>query len=155
MIKELLLKKGWAGKTISRPETVERLNPILREHILLNREYDHAIRNHPDHSTREALGESQKIARADAGKLAETIYSSGGVAYTGVELDPDDARLAIGNTDLLGALGEFESAFGKLVEGEKNIEHQMRTRAILGVVLASSDARLALLNELQRDARQQ
>jgi len=153
MIKELLLKKGWAGKTITRAETAERLNPILREHILLNREYDHAIRNHPDHSAREALGESQKVARADAGKIAETIYSCGGVAYTGVELDPDDARLAIGNTDLLDALEEFESAFGELVGAEKHVEHQMRTRAILGVVLASSETRVGLLRELQRGAR--
>ena len=153
MIKELLLKKGWAGKTISRAETVARLNPLIERHILLNHLYAFAAREHGDQATREALAASQKIARTNVGKIAETIYSCGGAAYTGVDLEPDGANLGADPEAMLATLAEGEQKFLDAVLDEEKVEHQMRTRAILGVVAASSSARLEMLRSLKRDRR--
>ena len=38
-IKSTILKKGWAGKTISREETVQKLNPLIEAHVALNHAY--------------------------------------------------------------------------------------------------------------------
>jgi hypothetical protein len=153
MIKELLLKKGWAGKTISRAETVARLNPLIERHIRLNHLYAFAAREHGDQATREALAASQKIARTNVGKIAETIYSCGGTAYTGVDLEPDGANLGTDPEAMLATLSEAEQQFLDAVLDEEKVEHQMRTRAILGVVASSSSARLEILRGLKRDRR--
>lgn len=153
MIKELLLKKGWAGKTISRAETVTRLNPLVERHIKLNLLYDSATRRVSDPAVREALAASQKIARANVGKLAETIFSSGGSAYSGVDLDPNAEYPGMEPDSMFNTLTDAETAFRDAVLDERKVEHQMRTRAILGVVAASSAERLEMLAGLQRDKR--
>lgn len=153
MIKELLLKKGWAGKTISRAETVARLNPLIERHIRLNYLYAFAAREHGDPATRDALGASQKIARINVGKIAETIYSCGGKAYTGVDLEPNSVDLGMDPDAMLAVLAEAETQFRDAVLDEEKVEHQMRTRAILGVVSTSSSARLDMLRDLKRDRR--
>ncbi|NNE45400.1 MAG: hypothetical protein HKN37_01940 [Rhodothermales bacterium] len=45
------------------------------------------------------------------------------------------------------ALRDLESSFVDFVADEGNVEHQMRTRAILAVVKANAEARLKLLQE--------
>jgi hypothetical protein len=153
MIKELLLQKGWAGKTISRSDTVELLNPIIKQHLVLNNDYGFVIARHPDSRVGESLASTQKVARANVGKLAETVYSCGGVAYTGVDLEPTAVNLGDKPSAMLDALVDGETRLVEAIEAQEEIEHQMRTRAILGVVAASARERLAVLDNLLRNSR--
>ena len=43
-LKAAILKKGWAGRTLSRAETARRLNPLIKAHMALNHAYDCAAR---------------------------------------------------------------------------------------------------------------
>ena len=148
-VKELLLGRGWAGKTISRSETVEHLNPLIRQHIELNHYYRAAVRDHGDPAVVEALQRVQKTARADVGKLTETIHSCGGTPYNGTDLEEDDFELEGTGTEMLRTLQEKECAFqDTLVHERKNVEHQMRTRGILEALTSNSKERLTLLEDL-------
>lgn len=148
-IKEVLLGRGWAGKTISRAETVERLNPILRQFMELNHRYQYVIRSHSDAAVSEALQRVQKTARADVGKLSETILSNGGTPENGTDLEPDDFDLGNDELEMLYQLQDLETEFAEAVAHERDdIEHQMRTRAILEAVQSNSGERLELVGDL-------
>ncbi len=148
-VKELLLGRGWAGKTISRSETVEHLNPLLRQHIELNYHYRAAFREHSEPAVVEALQRVQKTARADVGKLSETIHSCGGTPYNGTDLKSEDFALEGDDTDILQTLQSVEQEFQEaLVHERKNVEHQMRTRGILEALTSNSKERLTLLDDL-------
>ncbi len=127
-LKEGFFQKGWAGKTISREETAARLDPILRAHIRLNRMYDAASLDMQADTTE--LDRAQKLARGLVGKIAETIYSCGGVAYQGTDLEPGDFRSRDSDDVILNRLLALEDDLENLIDGEEDIEHQMRTRAI-------------------------
>ncbi len=146
MLKELLLRKGWAGKTISRAETVERLNPIIRQLTLLNHTYDAFVRSHQSAGLASKLDDLQKIARMDVGKLAETVFSCGGTAYSGTDVDPADFTASRDMAAAVTDLAEKERAFIAAIENESEVEHQMRTRAILSVVKSNAEARLTALS---------
>jgi hypothetical protein len=81
------------------------------------------------------------------GKLYETIFSLGGTASAGTDVD-------FAGTDGDGSRGldtlvERERAFGKSVGEEvDSVHHQERTRAILKSVAAGSQGRLDALREL-------
>lgn len=152
MLKELAFQKGWAGITISRAETIERLNPIIREHMIVNRSYDSVIASTADAEAKKTLNDLQRIARANVGKIAETIYSCGGVAFNGTDLEPSNFALGSGK-QALDKLREMDEDLIELVEKESAIEHQMRTRAILGVVKESTEQRIVALRDLMKDAR--
>ena len=148
-IKELLLGRGWAGKTISRAETVEHLNPLIRQHMELNHHYRSAIRSHSDSAVVEALERVQKTARADVGKLSETIHSCGGTPHNGTDLDPGDFDLGDDDLQMLTQLQAVETEFrDAIVHERKNVEHQMRTRGILEALTSNSEERLELLEDL-------
>ena len=123
-LKELVLKQGWAGRTISRAATVDRLNPILQSlsGVLVA------------HNLNPGLIDDALIRtlRMDIGKMSETILSCAGIA----ERNPSDAE---------SEERDVKSAESKLLEAlkaEGEIEHQMRSRAIIAVVLANTEARL-------------
>jgi len=152
-LKDLLLGKGWAGTTITRTETVERVNPLIRQFMIMNRHYRVAIDGFSNPSVAERLEALQKTARADVGKLSETVLSCGGVAFNGTELGPEDVDLPDGETDQLFRLQDLEDAFQDAVTEElDDVEHQMRTRAILKVVRTNSEERLSALRGLTRGA---
>lgn len=144
-LKEALLKKGWAGRTISREETVERLNPLIRQLTVLMYAYRHAVDHLADRAIAAELDATLKTLRADLGKLSETVLSNGGVAYNGVDLDPGSNAPGSNDDEILFNLLDAEQAFHERVEAEQEVEHQMRTRAILGVVKQNSRDRLGLL----------
>ncbi|MEX0822443.1 MAG: hypothetical protein WD021_09885 [Rhodothermales bacterium] len=152
-LKELFLNKGWAGKTLSRQETVERINPLLRTHYELNRAYEYAIRNLSDAETADRLEVLQKTARGDVGKLSETVLSAGGVAYNGTDLEPGDVDLGSNDASILGELERLESALAAALDEELEEEHQIRTRAILGVVRNNSRERLDYVRRAARNAQ--
>ena len=152
-LKDAFLQKGWAGKTITRDATVERLNPILQRHIKLNHAYRAAIERLSEKHIVARFSEHQKTARADVGKLSETILSAGGTPYTGTDLKPDAADLGASNNDVLFALRDREEDLHDCVVAERGENHQMRTRAILGVVEKDSAERLQDLKEITRPRR--
>lgn len=160
-IKDAFLNKGWAGKTMSRPETIERINPLIRRHMELNHAYSYAINQVSEREAAGKLEAQQKTARADVGKLSETVLSAGGVAYTGVDIEPADYALADGTSSsadasanesaMIRRLGELEQQFQELLSDELNENHQIRTRAILSVVQANSHARIQFLRGLAKN----
>ena len=152
-LKELFLNKGWAGRTLSRPETVERINPLIRRHHELNRSYDFAIAHLDDREAAERLNVLQRIARADVGKLSETVLSAGEVSYNGTELEPEHVDLGNDDGTILRDLVRLEEAFIGMLEDESRLEHQIRTRAILALVLQHSRERLDALGGLSARGR--
>jgi hypothetical protein len=140
-IKEILLKKGWAGKTISRPETAQRLNPLIHTMSNILRAHNHVAASTDSSGSNSPLSEQVRLLRMDIGKMSETVFSSGGVATRTAE--PYVAGLN-GNKDLLDA----ENALLSDLRNEKDIEHQMRTRAILAAVAANTENRIQLLRQL-------
>jgi hypothetical protein len=148
-VKDLLLNKGWAGRTISRAETIDRVNPVLRELTVLMHTYDAAAR-HLGADAPASLATSQRTLRGDLGHLAETVYSSGGVAYSGVNLEPDEFRVVGTKIEVSRTLIEAEERFAKRLSEEKAIEHQMRTRAVFENVATHSAERMKLAREIGR-----
>jgi len=149
-VKEALLNRGWAGKTLSRSETVEQLNPLIRQHVELNHHYGAAIRHCDDERVVDVLERLQKTARADVGKLSETVLSCGGTPYNGTDLSPEDFTLKGSLSDLFEELHDLETAFNDALAEEIDLEHQMRTRGVLEAVKSNSQDRLNALDALQR-----
>ncbi len=144
-VKSALLKKGWAGRTITREETVERLNPVIKQHMALNHAYNYVIGACSDTAVTEGLAAAQKVARVDVGKLMETVFSAGGVAYNGVEMEPEDYTLSPEDNEMLFALRDQEVAFSKYIAEELTVEHHMRTRAVLTRLQTNSQKRFEFL----------
>lgn len=142
---KLLFNRGGIGPSMSRAETVERLNPLIEQHMRLNKSYNTAIEGLSDDDIVEQLSAFQKTARADVGKLAETVLSAGGTAYNGVDLRGVTFDLGGDDTDMLFALRDREQALHDDVTDELDNNHQMRTRAILEVVQNNSAERLDYL----------
>jgi hypothetical protein len=149
-IKEILLNRGWAGKTLSRSETVDRINPLIRQHIELNHHYEAAIRHCDDDRVADVLKRLQKTARTDVGKLSETVLSCGGSAYNGTDLSPEDFTLKGSLSELFEDLHDLETDFNDAVADELDLEHQMRTRGVLEAIRSNSQDRLNALAALQR-----
>lgn len=149
-IKEILLNRGWAGKTLSRSETVDRINPLIRQHIELNHHYEAAIRHCDDDRVTDVLKRLQKTARTDVGKLSETVLSCGGSAYNGTDLSPEDFTLKGSLSELFEDLHDLETDFNDALADELDLEHQMRTRGVLEAVKSNSQDRLNALTALQR-----
>ena len=149
-IKEILLNRGWAGKTLSRSETVDRINPLIRQHIELNHHYEAAIRHCDDDRVADVLKRLQKTARTDVGKLSETVLSCGGSAYNGTDLSPEDFTLKGSLSELFEDLHDLETDFNDAVADELDLEHQMRTRGVLEAIKSNSQDRLNALAALQR-----
>lgn len=143
-IKELLLNKGWAGKTIDRPETIDRINPLIQEMTGLIHFYEDAARRLGGGAA-DTMAEHLKTMRADIGKLAETVFSSGGVAYNGTDIEPGELKLG---DHPLEELADRERAFVAAVREEDEVEHRIRTRAVLSVVGANGEARLKMIRSL-------
>jgi len=149
-IKEALLNRGWAGTTLSRSDTVEHLNPLIRQHIELNHHYGAAIRHSDDERIAGVLERLQKTARTDVGKLSEIVLSCGGSPYNGTDLSPQDFTLTGSLIDLFDELRERELDFNQMIADELDLEHQMRTRGVLEAVKSNSQDRLDALEALHR-----
>ena len=147
-IKDLLLNKGWAGKTLSREETAGRLNPVIRSHCALNHSHEYAVRALEDRNAAGKLSTLQRTARMDVGKLSEVVLSAGGVPFNGTEMEPEDFDLGKCDSDIVTGLRNMERDFEKLLHAELDMEHQMRTRAILEVVLKNTRVRLEYVRKL-------
>ena len=152
-IKAAFLKKGWAGRTLSRKATVERLCPIIHAHMALNHRYNHAIAHYETIDVKHSLTQLQKAARTDVGKLLEVVFSCGGVPPNGTDMEPAD--FALPDDKMLEALRGYEDSFQELLQEEKLIEHQIRTEAVIDHLLTSSQDRLTYLRGAIRQAPRQ
>jgi len=144
-LKEAILKKGWAGRTISRDETVTQLNPLIKQLTEMLHAYNYAIGHLSDRELCQVLETHTRTLRGDIGKLCETVYSCGGVAYTGVDLEPGNVNLGSEDAGMLLGLQSAEEGLQKALEAETEVEHQIRTRAILANVGANSTERTNVL----------
>ena len=154
-VKKLLLQKGWAGRTISRQETIDRLNPLIEQHMALNHAYNYVIAACSEQDITVHLAGFQKVARVDVGKLMETVFSCGWVAYNGVDMEPEDFTLDEDDVEMLFQLRDQEQTFHDAFAEEESLEHQMRTRAILTLLQTNSQERLDYLkvNTIRRRRR--
>ncbi len=149
----LLFNRGGIGPAMSRAETVEHVNPLIEQHMRLNRSYERVTALLDDVEIAGDLKRLQKTARADVGKLSETVLSAGGVAYNGVELRTWTPDLGTTDAERLAQLLEMEQAFQDDLNEELELNHQIRTEAILEVVQSNSGERLGTLKKVARTAR--
>lgn len=149
-IKAAVLKKGWAGRTLSRQATAQRLCPLITAHMALNHSYDFAASNHPISDIRQQLEKLQRAAHTDVGKMMEVVFSCGEVPPNGTDMEP--AHFALPSEGTLQALYEKENAFHERLQEERAIEHQMRTEAVINHLLDSSQKRLVYLRGAIRQA---
>ena len=152
-LKDLIFQKGGIGKAMSRQETVERLNPLIEQHMALNHYHNYVIEHTGEADIAERLATLQKRARMDVGKIMESVFSAGGVAYNGVAMDPEDFRLSEDDNEMLFDLFDRERAFRETLEDELELDHQIRTQAILNNVLANSNERLNFLKDITKRRR--
>ena len=148
-IKSLLLKKGWAGRTISREETVSRLTPLFTTHVEQIRWYRHAESELKDKTKIALLAALQRQLRLNQGKLAETVYSCGGV----VPAHLDRSALPYTGTAFWIHLVAREHSLRDQLLEEHVVDHQMRTEAVLTKCRADSEERLAFLRSCARSLR--
>ena len=142
-IKSALLKKGWAGKTISRKETAERLNPLIEAHVKLKLSYANFLPLLASDTEQQELERILKTLRLDVGKLKELVFSCGEPAFNGTSLEPGSFKLASDNA--LSELREREQIFRERLERERPVQHQIRSEAVIVRLRKNSDNRLAFL----------
>ncbi len=143
-IKDLILNKGWAGRTIDRQDTIDRVNPIIMDLTGLMHFYEDAAARLGGTAAGE-IHAALKTLRGDIGKLCETVFSAGGVAYSGTDIEPGSLKLS---DSLFEELADRERAFCASIVEESEVEHQMRTRAILAVAGSNGATRLKMLRTL-------
>lgn len=148
------LNKGGAGISISRKETVKRLEPISRELSRLNHYYLAAAERMSHEDVAEEIQRHLRKSYMDVGKLAETVLSTGGVPYNATDLEPENFVLEGSDSEMLEALREKEEEFQRFVKAEDDIDHQIRTQAILLNVKTSSQERLNFVNQTLRSIGQ-
>lgn len=144
-IKSALLRKGWAGKTISRKETAERLNPLIEAHVKLKLSYANLLPLLVSDSERQELELLLKTLRLDVGKLKELVFSCGETAFNGTTLEPESFKLT--SNDPLSDLREREYAFREQLDAERPVQHQIRTEAVLVRLRKNSDTRLSFIRK--------
>lgn len=144
-IKSALLRKGWAGKTVSRKETAERLNPLIEAHVKLNLTYANLLPLLASDSERQELELLLKTLRLDVGKLMELVFSCGETAFNGTSLEPESFKLT--SDDPLSDLRECELALREQLDTERPVEHQIRTEAVLVRLRKNSDIRISFIRK--------
>ncbi len=147
-IKSALLRKGWAGKTISRKETAQRLNLLIEESVKLKHGYSNFLSHLKSEPNRQELESILRTLRLDIGKLKELVFSCGETAFNGTSLEAELFKLT-GENALL-SLRRREAAFRELLDAEQPIEHQLRTEAVLTRLHKSSDSRLSFIRMSER-----
>src|SRR5690606_7735500 len=120
------LNKGWAGTTLSRRETAERLNPIQRKLYEHMHAYDAAIARLSDSAVIDQLKAFQRTARIDIGKVAETILSAGAAPYNGIDLEPATGGDRANTNEVLRDLLAAEEKLAAVLAEELKQNHQIR-----------------------------
>lgn len=151
----IFLNKGGAGISISRQETIARLEPISRTLNQVNLYYQAAIDRLGHEEFAEQLDRFMRKSHQDVGKLSETVLSAGGVPYSATDLEPENFVLEGSDGEMMAALSEKEDTLQAMVRDESKVRHQIRTQAILLNVQTNSQERLNYLKETVRGLGQQ
>lgn len=144
----LLFNRGGIGQSLTREETVERINPIIEKLMRLNFSHNYVIDHCSEQAIADQLAKLQKRARADVGKLAEVVLSAGGAAYNGTELRHETFDLGETDNEMLFELRHREKEFQSTVGNELQVNHHLRTEAVLENVQANSEERLGYLKQV-------
>lgn len=152
-LRQFIFRKAGFGASISREETIERLNPLIKHHMELNLAYNNAIDRISRADVAQRLSGFQRVARADVGKLAETVFSAGGPAYNGTDLEAENYGVGETDDEILFNLLDREQAFQDALVAEDEILHHIRTDAVLNIVRTNSKARLNYLTDITRRRR--
>ncbi len=147
-IKSAVLKKGWAGKTLSRSETAHRLNAIIEEHVMLKHYYSNLIDFVSSEDLQRQLQAILKTIRLDIGKLKEVVFSCGETAFNGISLKSESFQLTTGTPFV--ELRDIEGGFRALLDAERPIQHQIRSEAVLTRLRQNCDERLSFLHKCAR-----
>jgi hypothetical protein len=133
---------------VSRQETADRLRPHVARGLDLLKLYTAVLPRVEDREVAHRLSPLMPFFRTELGKLYEAIFSAGGSAPTGVDVDFETAIEGTAR-DPLGILVASEREFGRGVTDEIDaVHHQERTRAILKAIAAGSNGRMDVLREL-------
>ena len=154
MLKDIfgaVLNKGGAGTSLSRSETIDRINPVIAAHTRLLHAYEAAKVGRPA-AEADRLDDLLRTARMDVGKLAEVVFSQGGVPYNGTDLEPGTLTAERGGEARYRALARTEEAFAKQLDDELAVDHQIRTGATLKLLRAHSAERLDAVQTFARRA---
>lgn len=144
-IKSALLKKGWAGKTLTRKKTAERLNPLIEAHVKLKHAYANLSPHLELDSEQKKLELILKTLRLDIGKLKELVFSCGATAFNGTSLEPESFKLT--GDGPLADMRRREYEVRELLDAEHPIQHQIRSEAVLARLRENSDARLSFVRK--------
>ena len=152
MLNPVLNKGGW-GLSLTRADSVETLQPILRAHYKMLNAYEFA-RQQAGNGFPDRVEGSLRTLRTDIGKIAETILSFGGTPYNGTDIEPG----ATGDTSASPAqrierLEETERDLYGLLENGMNVPQQIRTLSTLKLLRNHSDERISVLREAARAVR--
>lgn len=143
------LNKGGAGRSLSREDTVEALNPLVEHHGRLILIYNTAIRSLNNRDTAQKVETVMNRNRAELGKLKETVLACGGVPPTGVGLRDEEVDLGSNDGAILHNLEQHERAYREALKEALNYpHHQIRTVAILENNVTGSTERISMLRPL-------
>lgn len=143
-----VMNRGGAGRSMTRAESVDALNPLIRRHHALLHAYDAAIRDLGDRDLAAQLNDGMNRARTELAKLKETVFSLAGDPPNGTDFDPD---VHLGDTDaeIMYALDDAERAYRDALNDTLGMAHQqLRTTAILENNVTGSDARINVLHPI-------
>ncbi len=143
-----LLNKGGAGKSITRPETVDRLSDLLKQYNVVMYTYHAAqdvVQDEEQASAVEALAHE---VRNDLGKLSEIILSNGGVPPLGTDMEPEGIAVGESAEEALASLAQEEQRLLDALGGESRVRHMLRTRATLDTTESATRERVQRLKQL-------
>ena len=143
------LNKGGAGRSMTREESIDALNPVVHRHAELLLAYGAAIRDLSDRGLAEALDGVMNRARTELAKLKESVFALGGTPPNSTDLDPAAVRLGRDDAEILHALDDRERAYRDALSDTIGLpHHQIRTTAILENNLKGSEARIGVLHPM-------
>ena len=144
-----ILNLGGAGRSMTRQESVDAINPVVARHAQVLLAYDAAIRDLQDRDIADALGDVMNRARTELAKLKETVFSLGGTPPNSTEFDPATIRLGSDDAEILHNLDDIERRYRDTLHEAIGMSHQqIRTTAILENNVKGSDVRLGVLHPL-------
>lgn len=141
-----LLNRGGAGKSITRQETAEAMNDLVRRLISIMRTYERLSVAIADVDAGLQIDAMQNRTRTDIAKLSEIILSTGGVT----QREADPVSSGEDPDQLIRALNEAERSFRDALEESLKLKHHYRTIAVLETLHKNTDGRIALVRELAR-----
>lgn len=141
-----IFNRGGIGRSMSREESVDVFNPLIRQHQRLLHAYDAALRTLGDRDLADRINGEMNRARTDLAKLKETVFSLGGDAPNGTDLDPN-VDLGRTDADVVHALDDRERAYrDALEEALARTDLHLRSTAVLENVAKGSKARIDVLH---------